>query len=263
VPFGPALRGHRRRRRLSQLELALRAETTQRHLSFVESGRSTPGRDLVVRLATSLELPVREQNRLLLEAGYAPLMPESDFGAPAIEPVRQALHDILDGHLPYPALVVDRHGDVLATNDAIELMVEGAAPELRAGQWNAYRMGLHPDGMAPRVHNFVHWSRHILGNLRAELARNPDDRLATLVAELEAYVPDTTSVPHLGFAVPLQLRTSIGSLRLLAMVATFTTAHDVIVAELKLETFLPADASTGQQLTQYSPNTRASTTVMP
>ncbi|MEV0171873.1 helix-turn-helix transcriptional regulator [Streptomyces sp. NPDC050803] len=250
MTFGELLRDHRHRRRLSQLDLAVRANTTQRHVSFVESGRSAPGRDLVVRLAASLELPAREQNGLLLAAGFAPLVPEGDPDGPAVRAVHQALQELLDGHHPYPAFVMDRYGDVLAANDAIGVLIDGSAPKLRRGRWNAYRMGLHPEGMAPRVRNLPHWSRHILGNLRTELDRNPDDRLAALLRELETYAPPTDDVPHLGFAVPLELASPQGGLRLLAMIATFTTAHDLTVAELKLETFLPADAESADRLRQ-------------
>ncbi|MFI6517991.1 helix-turn-helix domain-containing protein [Spirillospora sp. NPDC050679] len=246
--FGDTLRGHRRRRRLSQLELAIRASTTQRHLSFVESGRSAPGRDLVIRLGASLELPLREQNELLLAAGFAPLAPESDLAGPELEAVREALRRLLDGHRPYPALVVDRYGDVLATNDAIGVLIDGAAPELAEGRWNAYRMALHPEGMVPRVRNPAHWSRHVLGNLRTELYRNPDERLAALIDELETYAPPAADTPNLGPAVPLELSSPHGDLRLLAMIATFSMAHDVTVAELRLETFLPADDATAARL---------------
>lgn len=248
MTFGDTLRTYRRRRRLSQLDLALRAETTQRHVSFVESGRSAPGRDLVVRLAASLELPLREQNDLLVAAGFAPQLPETDPDGPALASVRQALQEILDGHMPYPAFVMDRYGDVLAANDAMTVLTDGAVPELRKGRWNAYRLALHPRGMTPRVRNLAHWSRHILGNLRTELARNPDDRLAALIEELESYVPPFEDVPQLGFATPLELATAHGDLRLLAMIATFATAHDITVAELKLETFLPADHETAISL---------------
>jgi transcriptional regulator with XRE-family HTH domain len=252
VDFGQSLRGYRRLRRLSQLDLALRADTTQRHVSFVENGRSVPGRDLVVRLGTALELPLRDQNALLLAAGYAPLLPESDPDGSSVRPVVSALQRILDGHRPFPAFVMDRYGDVLAANDAVAVLTEGADPALHRGRWNAYRLALHPRGIAPRVRNLVHWSRHVLGNLRVELARNPDERLAVLVAELETYAPPAADAPQLGFAVPLELAGSSGDLRLLAVIATFTQAHDLAVADLKLETFLPADEATAERLGAFA-----------
>ncbi len=224
VDFPHALRERRTRRRLSQLDLALRAGTTQRHLSFIESGRSAPGRNMVVRLAESLELPLRERNELLLAAGYAPAYPESSLDDPALAPVRTAIDHILRGHLPYPALVVDRHGDVVAANAALDLITEGADPR----------------GMAPRILNFAEWARHILERT---------GQLEELHAELTRYVPELEpSAGHLGFAVPLRLRTSRGELRLLTTVTTFATAVDVTLAELKLEAFLPADQATAEAL---------------
>lgn len=252
MDFGQNLRGYRRLRRLSQLDLALRADTTQRHVSFVENGRSVPGRDLVVRLGTALELPLRDQNALLHAAGYAPLLPESDRDGARVQPVVSALQRILDGHRPFPAFVMDRYGDVLAANDAVAVLTEGAAPELHRGRWNAYRLGLHPRGIASRVRNPAHWYRHVLGNLRTQLARNPDERLAELVAELESYAPPVADAPQLGYAVPLELASSSGDLRLLAMIATFTQAHDLAVADLELETFLPADELTAERLRAFA-----------
>lgn len=147
--FPQALRERRTRSRISQLDLATRAGTTQRHLSFIESGRSAPGRGMVVRLAESLDLPLRERNALLLSAGFAPAYPESPLDGPDLAPVRAAIDHILTGHLPYPAVVVDRQGTVVAANRALDLITEGAAPELVGPGTNAYRLALHPDGLAP------------------------------------------------------------------------------------------------------------------
>jgi len=240
VDFPHALRERRTRRHLSQLDLALRAGTTQRHLSFIESGRSAPGRDMVVRLAESLELPLRERNELLLAAGYAPAYPESSLEDPALAPARTAIGHILTGHLPYPALVVDRHGDVVAANEALDLLTEGADPRLVGPGTNAYRLALHPHGMAPRILNFAEWARHILERTR---------QLEDLHAELTQYVPESEPpAGHLGFSVPLRLQTSRGELRLMTTVTTFATAVDVTLAELKLEAFLPADQPTAEAL---------------
>lgn len=245
------LRGWRQRRRLSQLELALRAGTTQRHLSFIERGRSIPGRAMVVRLAESLELPLRERNELLLTAGYAPAYGEAALDDDALRPVRSALERILDGHRPFPAIVVDRHGVVVAANPEFELITRGAAPELLEPPVNAYRVALHPRGIAPRVANFAEWARHVIGRLEQERRRNPDPRLQELLAELGGYVAAVRHEPgadHLGFAVPLHLRAGGAELRLLTTVTTFATAVDVTLAELKLEAFLPADESTARAL---------------
>jgi transcriptional regulator with XRE-family HTH domain len=249
VDFPRALRERRTRRRLSQLELALRAGTTQRHVSFIESGRSVAGRGMVVRLAESLELPLRERNDLLLMAGYAPAYPQTSLDDPRLAPVLAALKHILAGHLPYPAIVIDRHGVLVAANPAFGLFTDGVAPELLEPPVNVYRLALHPSGVAPRVLNFDEWAWHILERLQQEAVRNPDDQLAELHAELEAYVPGRILTPdHLGFAVPLQLRVAQGELRLMAAITTFATAVDVTIAELNLEAFLPADALTASIL---------------
>jgi transcriptional regulator with XRE-family HTH domain len=251
VDFPQALRERRTRRRLSQLELALRAGTTQRHVSFLESARSEPGREMVIRLAESLELPLRERNDLLAAAGYAPAYPQTPLTGPALAPVHTALKHILAAHLPYPAIVIDRHGDLVAANDAFGLLTGGAAPELLEPPANVYRLALHPNGMAPRIVNFTEWARHILEGLHAEVLRHPDDQLTDLHAELEQYVPDQPTKPgHLGFAVPLQLRAAEGVLRLMTTITTFATAVDVTIAELKLEAFLPADQATASILAQ-------------
>ncbi len=249
VDFPQALREGRTRRSLSQLQLALRAETTQRHVSFLESGRSEPGRDMVVRLAESLRLPLRERNALLLSAGYAPAYPETPLGDPALESVRAALEHVVAAHRPYPAIVVDRHGGLVLANEAFGLLTEGAAPELLGPAANVYRLALHPRGVAPRIVNLAEWGRHILDGL----LREPDDRLADLHAELSAYVPPAgPEHGHLGFAVPLRLRSDAGDLRLMTTITTFATAVDVTVAELRLEAFLPADQATAAILTARS-----------
>jgi transcriptional regulator with XRE-family HTH domain len=251
MDFAQALRERRTRRRLSQLELALRAGTTQRHVSFLESGRSEPGREMVVRLAESLDLPLRERNGLLLMAGYAPAYPQTPLDDPALAPVRTALRHILTGHLPYPAIVVDRHGDLVAANSAFDLITDGAAPELLEPPANVYRLALHPEGLAPRIVNFGEWAGHILERLDAETLRNPDDRLANLHAELAEHVPGGILKPgHLGFAVPLRLRSAEGELNLITTVTTFATAVDITLAELKLEAFLPADEITSSILSR-------------
>lgn len=243
--FADELRRWRGARRVSQLELALRAGTTQRHLSFMERGRSKPGREMVVRLAESLGLSLRERNAMLLAAGFAPLFPESRLDEPMLRPVREALENILDGHLPYPAVVVSRYGEVVAANSAISVLTEGASAELLKPPVNMLRLALHPDGLARRVENLADWGRHITESLRAKALRSPDPRLDEFIAELEGYLP--VSVPnadHLGFAVPLRLRGDQGELRLLTTLTSFATAVDVTLAELHLEAFLPADEAT-------------------
>lgn len=204
---------------------------------------------MVIRLGESLELPLRERNELLLKAGYAPAYPETPLDGKAMAPVRDALEHILTAHLPYPAIIIDRRGTLVAANAAHQILLDGCAPDLLAPPTNAYRLALHPEGMAPRIANFAEWARHILHGIRAELARNPDDWLATLYAELRQYVP--TARPkrgHLGFAVPLQLRSRHGDLSLMTTITSFATAVDVTISELKLEAFLPADSFTASVL---------------
>jgi transcriptional regulator with XRE-family HTH domain len=246
VDFPAALKARRASRRLSQLELALRAGTTQRHLSFIETGRSAPGRELVIRLAESLGLPLRERNDLLLLAGYAPAYPQAALDSSDLAPVLTALNHILDAHRPYPAIVIDRYGQIVAANAAWPILADGCAGHLGG---NAYRLALHPDGMAPRVANFPEWARHVLNAMAVELARHPDEQLAALYAELSGYVPPArVATGHLGFAVPLELRTARGDLRLMTTISTFANAVDVTVSELKLEAFLPADEATSAAL---------------
>lgn len=249
-----ALRDWRTRRRVSQLELALRAGTTQRYVSFIESGRSVPGRAMIVRLAESLEVPLRERNDLLLAAGFAPAYPETRFDDPHLGPVRTALERILEGHLPYPAVIVDRHGDLVAANDGFGALTGGVvAPELLAPPVSVARVLLHPQGMAPLIANFDEWAWHVIDRMHEEMIRNPSDRLNALVTELEELTPDRPRQPgpdYLGFAVPLRLRSSDGELRLLTTLTHFGTAVDVTIAELRLEAFLPADEATASILTE-------------
>jgi transcriptional regulator with XRE-family HTH domain len=248
-----ALRTWRTRRRVSQLELAVRAGTTQRHGSFIESGRSTPGRSMIIRLAESLEVPIRERNELLLAAGFAPAYPQRDLDDPRLAPVRAALDRILHGHLPFPAIIVDRHGDLVSANEGFHVLTRGVAPELLAAPVSVPRVLLHPHGLAPRIVNLDEWAWHIIDRVQAESLRNPSDRLARLAEELTDLAPPRPrqlSPQYLGFAVPLHLRTGGRELRLLTTLTHFGTATEVTIAELRLEAFLPADDATSAALTE-------------
>ncbi|MFE9805835.1 helix-turn-helix domain-containing protein [Streptomyces sp. NPDC005548] len=248
-PFARELLRWRTVRRVSQLELASRAGTTQRYVSFIERGRSVPGREIVIRLAESLDLTLRERNALLLAAGYAPAFAESPLDAEILKPVREALDSILDGHLPYPAVVAGPRGELVAANAAFDVLAEGVAPDLLAPPVNVLRLALHPRGMASRVVNLDAWGQHIVENLRARSARSPDPRLDELAEELARYVPPgAPGADHLGFAVPLRLRCEEGELRLLTTLTSFATAVDVTLAELHLEAFLPADRESAEIL---------------
>lgn len=251
--FAGELRGWRQRRRVSQLELAVRAGTTQRHVSFLESGRSAPGRSMIIRLAESLGVPIRERNTLLLAAGFAPAYPQSRLDDPQLEPVRTALQRILDGHHPYPAVVVDRHGVLVSANAGFHAVTGGVAPRLLRPPVSVPRLLLDPDGLAPRIVNLDEWAWHIIDNIRAEDARNPSAELRELAAELVGLVPPRPTTNHLGFAVPLRLRTGAEELRLITTLTHFGTAVDVTIAELRLEAFLPADEATATALAGIVP----------
>jgi transcriptional regulator with XRE-family HTH domain len=247
--FPTELRRWRTARGLSQLDLAVRAGTTQRHVSFIEQGRSRPGRGMIMRLSESMELTLRERNALLLSAEFAPAFPESSLDDDALRPVREALDTILDGHLPYPAIVVRPHGILVAANRAFDLFNEGVDPALLAPPVNLFRHALHPDGLARRVRNLPAWGRHITQHVRAQLVRSPDPSLDELLAELEGYLPPLPDeVDVLGFAVPLELASADGDLRLITTLTSFATAADVTLAELTLEAFLPADEHTAEVL---------------
>jgi transcriptional regulator with XRE-family HTH domain len=242
VTFATELRVWRNRRRVSQLELALRAGTTQRHVSFIEGGRSLPGRAMVVRLAESLEVPLRERNALLLAAGFAPAYPETRWDDPPLAPVREAVERVLAGHMPYPAVAVDRRGDLISANDAFSTVVAGEAVE---PPLNVPRLLL---GMRPRIVNYGEWAWHVVDRLREHAVQTPDERLTALVEELSGLAGERPRGTSLGFAVPLQLRYGDHVLHLLTTLAHFGTAVDVTVAELRLEAFLPADAETAEIL---------------
>jgi transcriptional regulator with XRE-family HTH domain len=248
-----ALREWRGRRRVSQLELAGAAGTTQRYVSFIESGRSVPGRGMVLRIAEALEVPLRERNALLLAAGYAPAYAETSLGDPGLGVVRAALERVLEGHLPYPAVVTERRGDLVSGNRAFRALAEGAAPELLAPPVNVPRLLLHPDGMAPRILNLDVWAWHVIEALRREATRDPGPPLEALAAELEALAPPRPRAPapdYLGLAVPLRLRLGDAELHLLTTLTRFATSVDVNVAELRLEAFLPADEATAAVLAE-------------
>ncbi|NKY89078.1 MmyB family transcriptional regulator [Nocardia veterana] len=248
-PFARELRRWRALRRWSQLDLAIRADTTQRYLSYLEQGRSQPGRAMVLRLAESLELSLRERNQLLNSAGYAPAYDESGYDAPQLAAVREALRSVLAGHMPYPALIADRYGDLIESNAAFDLFTAGCAPELLTPPVNVRRLALHPDGLAPRVINFADWGRHVTESMRARNRTSPDPLAEELVAEFETYLPAVEPGPgYLGFAVPLRLRWGTGELRLITTLTSFATATDVSLADLHLEAFLPADDATADLL---------------
>jgi transcriptional regulator with XRE-family HTH domain len=252
---GTLLRDWRRRRHLSQLDLALEAGVSTRHLSFVETGRSKPSADMVLHLADQLDVPLRERNRLLLAAGYAPIYEQRELDEPEMEPVRTALDVVLRGHEPYPAVVVDRGWNLVAANSSVALLTEGVAPELMEPPANVLRLSLHPDGMAPRIANLGEWRAHLLERLGRQVATTGDDSLAELYDELAGYPAPAGDGPHgwggLGaIAVPLRIRAGDAELAFISTVATFGTALEITTSELSIESFFPADAATADHLSR-------------
>ena len=248
--IGERLRDWRQKRRLSQLDLACEAEISTRHLSFLETGRAAPSRDMVLRLAERLEVPLRERNALLLAAGFAPMFPERSFDDPGLAAARTAVEALLTAHMPFPALAIDRRWTLLASNPAVAPLLAGVDPKLMEGPVNVLRLSLHPAGVAPRIANLAEWRGHILSRLRRQLAESGDAELADLIRELAAY-PGGEAHPRAGdgaIAAPLRLKTPAGELSFLSATMTFGAPLDVTVAELAIETFLPADPATAAAL---------------
>jgi transcriptional regulator with XRE-family HTH domain len=251
VRVGPLLRDWRQRRRLSQLDLALDAGVSARHLSFVETGRSRPSPEMIIHLAEQLDVPLRDRNQLLLAGGYAPVYGERALDAPEMQPVRDALDLVLTGHEPYPAAVVDRGWNMVAANRAVALLTEGVAPELLEPPANVLRASLHPDGMAPRIANLGEWRAHLLERLERQVQLTDDEGLAALHEELLGYPGESADARPAedrgaGIVVPLRLRTAEGELAFFSTVTTFGTPVDITVSELAIESFFPADATTAQ-----------------
>ena len=255
--IGPLLKTWRTKRRLSQLDLALEAGVSTRHLSFLETGRSRPSEQMVMHLAEQLDVPLRERNRLLLAAGFAPAFEERPIDAPEMAPVRDALDRVLTGHEPYPAVVVDRWWNLAAANRSIAMFTADVPAELMEPPVNVLRVSLHPEGMAPRIANLAEWRGHLHDRLRREVAATGDERLAALLAEVEGYPQPAASAPPRppqgAIAVPLVLRHDGQELSFFSTVATFGTAVDVTVAELSIEAFFPADAVTAKFLHEALP----------
>jgi transcriptional regulator with XRE-family HTH domain len=257
-PVGELLRRWREQRRLSQLELAGQADISTRHLSFVETSRSLPSREMVLRLAEQLDLPLRDRNTLLLAAGYAPVYSEAALDSPQMSAVRTAVRQILTAHEPYPAVVIDRGWNLVDANAGVAAFLAGCAPELLAPPANVLRISLHPDGMAPRIVNLGEWRAHLLGRLRREAAQTADPRLSDLLDELRAYPcdrpePETEHSGASDIAVPLRIRHDGRELSFIGTVATFGTPLDVTLAELSIESFFPADAQTAAALRDGRP----------
>jgi transcriptional regulator with XRE-family HTH domain len=249
-PVGNLLRKWRERRRLSQLDLASDAEISTRHLSFLETGRSQPSRDMVLRLAERLEVPLRERNALLIAAGYAPAYPERPLDDPALQSARKAVDLVLAGHEPYPALAIDRHWTLIASNNAVAAVMAGADPSLLRPPINALRLSLHPKGLAPRIANLAEWRSHLLARLRRQIEITADPVLEELLNELSGYPAPGAGdiVEDAGVVVPFQLITERGLLSFISATTIFGTPVDITLSELAVESFFPADAATAKAL---------------
>ena len=256
-PVGQLLRAWRQRRHLSQLDLAGQAEISARHVSFIETGRSLPSREILLRLAERLEVPLRERNALMMAAGYAPIYAHRPLADDAMRAAREAIESLLTAHEPYPALAIDRHWTLVAANSAVQRLLADVEPALLSPPVNVLRLSLHPGGLAPRILNLVQWRTHLLERLGSQVAATADAALTRLLRELHDYpspaggpepdsagpAPGTASI-----AVPLRLATQAGVLSLISTTTVFGTPIEVTLSELAIESFFPADAATAELL---------------
>lgn len=246
--FGDQLKHWRRARRLSQMDLALDTEISSRHLSFLETGRAQPSREMVLRLAEQLRAPLRERNRMLIAAGYAPVYSDRAFDDPEIAVIRRTIDMILRGHMPNPVLAFDAGWNILSANAGIALLLGEIDPTAACLQGNIARLALHPQGLAPRIINLAEFRVHILYRLQSQLAATGDARLEALLAEIRTYpdAPASDARPddHGQIAIPMRLIHDGGVLSFITTTTVFGSAHDVLVSELTLETFYPADEAT-------------------
>jgi transcriptional regulator with XRE-family HTH domain len=258
-PVGDLLREWRQRRRMSQLDLATEAEISSRHLSFLETGRSLPSREMLLHLAEQLAIPLRERNVLLVAAGYAPVFAERPLDDPALQAARKAVELVLAGHEPYPALAIDRHWTMIAANRAIPPLLLGVDPALVQPPVNVMRLSLHPAGLAPRIANLPEWRAHLLARLRHQIELTADSILTELLGELSTYPAPNGTRPRppadrddLGVVVPFQLVTEGGLLTFFSTTTIFGTPLDITLSELALESFFPADATTADALRRFA-----------
>ena len=250
APFGDHLRHWRQHRRLSQQGLALEAEISTRHLSYVETGRAQPSREMVLRLAERLSVPLRERNALLVAAGFAPMYQARPLDHPDLAAARQAVELVLKGHEPNPALAVDRHWNLVAANAVVPLLLDGVAPWLLEPPVNVLRLSLHPEGLGPRLANAGQWRTHLLHRLQQQIAATADSELQALHDEIAAYpfAEDKDSPLPSPIAVPFELHTHLGTLSFISTITIFGTPVDVTLQELAVESFFPADAETQRAL---------------
>lgn len=250
VPVGKQLREWRRRRHLSQLDLALDAGISTRHLSFIETGRSRASREMIALLAEQLEVPLRERNLLFTAAGYAPPHHELPLDHPDLAAARQAFELILKGHEPFPALAVDRQWNMVSANAAARLFIAGAAPHLLEPPVNVLRLSLHPEGLAGAILNLAEWKSHLIERLQRQVAQTGDPALSELLAELVAYpAPEgAVAADTSALFVPMRLASPAGELSFISTTTMFGTPLEVTLSELAVEAFFPADSATSERL---------------
>jgi transcriptional regulator with XRE-family HTH domain len=250
-PVGDLLREWRRHRRLSQLELATHAEVSTRHLSFVESGRAQPSRDMILHLAQYLDIPLRERNALLVAAGFAPAYAERPLEDSSMEAARSLIDQLLQGFEPYPALTIDRHWQLVSSNQATLRLLDGLAPEWLQPPINVLRLSLHPDGLAPRIRNLAQWRAHLLHRLTQQIEATHDPQLIELQREVQRFPAPadmTACASASAIAVPMQLEVRGRVLSMISTTTVFGSPVDITLSELALEAFVPADAQTAQAL---------------
>jgi len=248
-PVGVLLRQWRERRRLTQLDLALEADISPRHLSFVETGRAQPSREMLLHLSEALDIPLRERNTLLVAGGFAPMYREQRLDEPALAAACAAIDRVLAAQRPYPAFALDRHWNIAASNGAAPQLYEGVAEELLKPPVNALRLSLHPRGLAPRIANLPEWRAHLLARLYRQVELTADPALATLMTELSALAPAQPVAPEQhAVLVPLQIRSSLGLLSFFSTTTVFGTPVEVTLSELAIELFFPADEATAEAL---------------
>lgn len=251
ITIGPLLREWRARRRLSQLDLAHSAEISPRHMSFIETGRSLPSREVVLRLAEGLNLNLRNRNALLMAGGYAPGHAERRFDDPALAPAREIIQRILDAHMPFPALAVDRHWSLVASNHSVTALLSGVAPHLLDPPVNVLRLSIHPEGLAGQILNLAEWKRHLIERLHRQVEASGDHQLEKLAEELKGYPAPASGAPPSdlsAIAVPLVMDSAIGRLSFLSTTTMFGTPVEVTLSEIAIETFFPADRQTAEAL---------------
>lgn len=252
--IGGLIREWRTRRRMSQLDLAMEAEISQRHLSFIESGRSVPSREMVQHISEQLEIPLRQRNQLLLAAGYAPSFSEKPLDDPSLAPAMDAVRMVLKGHEPYPAIAIDRHWNLIEGNAALGQLLEGVEDaSLLEPPVNVLRLSLHPKGVAPRIVNLHEWRAHLIERLKHQNDTTGDPVLKALEQELLGY-PDG---PRQGRPIqgnanaivhPLRIRVGDAVLSFISTTTVFGTPLDVTLSEIAIESFFPADEETAALL---------------